>query len=75
MVKSLPAVQETVGREDSGEGNGNPLQHSYLGNPMDRGAWWATAHGVARAVHDLVTKSSYSHPGGPGEGPDGLSIQ
>ena len=36
MVKSLPAMQETVGREDSGEGNGNPLQHSYLGNPMDQ---------------------------------------
>ena len=32
----------------AGEGNGNPLQHSCLGNAMDRGAWWATAHGVAR---------------------------
>ena len=30
------------------EGNGNPLQYSYLGNPMDRGAWWATVHGVAK---------------------------
>ena len=29
------------------EGNGNPLQHSGLGNPMDRGTWWTTAHGVA----------------------------
>ena len=28
-----------------GEGNGNPLQYSCLGNPMDRGAWWATVHG------------------------------
>ena len=28
------------------EGNGNPLQYSGLGNPMDRGAWWATVHGV-----------------------------
>ena len=28
-------------------GNGNPLQYSCLGNPMDRGAWWATVHGVA----------------------------
>ena len=27
-----------------GEGNGNPLQYSCLGNPMDRGAWWATLH-------------------------------
>ena len=32
-----------------GEGNGDPLQYSCLGNLMDRGgAWWATAHGVAR---------------------------
>ena len=32
-----------------GEGNGNPLQYSGLENPMDRGAWWATAHGVAKS--------------------------
>ena len=32
-----------------GEGNGNPLQYSYLGNPMDRGAWRATVHGVAKS--------------------------
>ena len=32
-----------------GEGNGNPLQYSSLGNPMDRGAWWATAHGVTKS--------------------------
>ena len=30
-----------------GEGNGNLLQYSCLENPMDRGAWWATVHGVA----------------------------
>ena len=35
-------------RKSSGEGNGNPLQYSCLGNPMDRGAWWATVHGVAK---------------------------
>ena len=28
----------------SGEGNGNPLQYSYLENPVDRGAWWAAVH-------------------------------
>ena len=39
-----------------GEGNGNPLQYSCLENPMDRGAWQATVHGVARVGHDLVTK-------------------
>ena len=31
-----------------GEGNGNPLQYSCLGNPMDRGAWRATVHGAAK---------------------------
>ena len=31
-----------------GEGNGTPLQYSCLGNPMDRGAWWATVHRVAK---------------------------
>ena len=33
-----------------GEGNGNPLQCSYLGNAMDRGSWWATVHGVAKEL-------------------------
>ena len=36
------------------EGNGNPLQYSCLENSMDRGAWQATVHGVARVGHDLV---------------------
>ena len=31
-----------------GEGNGNPLQCACLGNPMDRGAWWATVRGVKK---------------------------
>ena len=34
----------------SGEGNGNPLQYSCLENPMDRGAWCATVHGVAKII-------------------------
>ena len=38
-----------------GEGNGNPLQYSYLENPTDRGAWQATVHGIARVGHDLAT--------------------
>ena len=37
-----------------GEGNGNPLQYSCLENPVDRGAWQATVHGVTRVGHDLV---------------------
>ena len=39
-----------------GERNGNPLQHSFLENPMDRGAWQATVHGVSRVGPDLATK-------------------
>ena len=35
-----------------GEGNGNPLQYSCLGNPMDGGAWWATVQGSQRVGHD-----------------------
>ena len=37
----------------SGEGNGNPLQYSCLANPMDRGAWWAAVHGVAKSRAQL----------------------
>ena len=44
-----------------GEGNGNPLQYSCLENPMDRGAWQAAVHGVARVRHDLVTKPPYMY--------------
>jgi len=31
-----------------GIGNGNPFQYSCLGNPIDRGAWWATVHAIAK---------------------------
>ena len=52
MVKNLPANIGDMGLipglgRSPGEGNGNPLQYSCLGNSMDRGAWWATVHGVA----------------------------
>ena len=43
-----------------GGGNGNPLQYSYLGSPMDRGAWWATVHGVAKSWTRL-TEHTYTH--------------
>ena len=57
MVKNLPARAGDIrdlgsipgsGRSP-GEGNGNPLQYSCLENPMDRGAWWATVHGVTES--------------------------
>ena len=53
MIKNLPANAGDLdlipgsGRSP-GEGNGNPLQFSCLGNPMDGGAWRATVHGVAK---------------------------
>ena len=56
LVKNRPAMQDPgsipgLGRSP-GEGNGNPFQYSCLENPMDRGAWWTTIHGVARIRHD-----------------------
>ena len=42
-------------RRSPGERNCNPLQYSFLGNPMDRGAEWTTVHEVARVGHDLAT--------------------
>ena len=57
MVKNPPANKRDVRDAGSipgsgrslGEGNGNPLQYSCLENPMDRGAWEATVHGVAKS--------------------------
>jgi len=57
VVKNPPAMQEiqelrvgSLGQEDPlEEGIGNPLQYSYLENPMDRGAWWATVHTVTKS--------------------------
>ena len=37
-----------------GEGNGNPPQYSCLGNPMNRGAWQAAVHGLARVRHEVT---------------------
>ena len=51
-VKNLPAMQVTwvrpLGRSST-EGNGNPLQYSCLGNPTDRGIWWAIIHEVVKS--------------------------
>ena len=62
MVRNQLASEGGVGlisgsERSPGEGNGSPLQYSCLGNPMQRGAWWATIHLVAKRVgHDLTTK-------------------
>ena len=55
VVKNLPANAGNDGSiPGSGrypaEGNGNPLQYPYLGNPMDRGAWRATVLGVSKGL-------------------------
>ena len=53
-IKNLPANAGDMGlipgpgRSPEG-GNGSPLQYSCMGNPMDRGAWWASVHGVAKS--------------------------
>ena len=49
-----PSLNPGLGRSP-GEGNGNPLQYSCLENPMDKGAWQATVHGVTRVRYDLAT--------------------
>ena len=57
VVKNLPVKEadlRDVGllpglERSSGEGNGNPLQYSCLQDPMDRGAWRATIHGIAKS--------------------------
>ena len=49
---SIPHSGITLGVE-----NGNPLQYSCLGNPMDRGAWQATVHGVAKSWTQLIDQS------------------
>ena len=61
VVKNLPAQAGAIGdtglisglERSLGRGNGNPLQYSCLGNPMDRGAWWATVHRVTKSQTQL----------------------
>ena len=67
MVKNPPVNTGNSGDTGSipgsgrspGEGNGNPFQYSCLGNPVDRGGWWATVHGVTEEVD--VTKRLYNN--------------
>ena len=64
VIKNMPANARDIGSiPGSGrsprEGNGNPLQYSCLGNPMDRGVRRATTLGLQRVGHDLVTKQHW----------------
>ena len=69
MIKNLPAAQEmqetrlpSLGLEDPLEkGNGNPLQYSCLENPMDRGAWWAMVHRIAKSQTRLKGLRAHTH--------------
>ena len=59
MVKNPPASAGDVGLVPGsgrypGGGNGNPLQYSFLEKSMDKGAWWATVHGVKTIRTQLI---------------------
>ena len=73
VVKNSPANAGDSGstlesRRSPGGGHGNPLQYSCLENPMDRGGWWATVHGVAKSWTRLKWLSMHAEcvqrPGG-----------
>ena len=71
VVKNLPANAEDEGLiPGSGrapeKGNGNPLQYSCLGNPIDRGAWQATVHGVIESQTCLSNYTTYAFNTVPG---------
>ena len=58
MVKNPLANAGDVGSiprlgRSPGEGNGNPLQYSCWEDPMDRGTWWSTVHGIAKSGTQL----------------------
>ena len=60
-VRNLnPSIHFHFSHSCIGEGNGNPLQYSYLEDPMDGGAWWAAVYGVAQSRTRLKRLSSSS---------------
>ena len=69
VVKNLPASAGDIRESSSipgsgrssGGGHGNPLQYSHLENPMDRGAWWATGHGVKKRWTQLKRLPTHAH--------------
>ena len=77
MVKNLPAMQETqvqsLGQEDPRRREWQPTQYSCLENPMERGVWWATVHGVTKSgtgMSGCHLLTHHSH----GLGPSGKKI-
>ena len=68
VVKNLPVNAGDTGSipgsgRSSGGGNDGPLQHSCLGNPMDRGYWHTTGRGVTRARYDLAFEHACTQKG------------
>ena len=63
-----------LGRSPGG-GHGNPLQYSCLENPMDRGAWQATIHSVAKGLTQLKRLSMHAHIWSQRVGPDLATVQ
>ena len=68
VVKNPPADGGDMGSipgsgRSPGEGHGNPFQYSYLENPMDRGAWWATVQGSKQS--DTTEETQHTHVQGP----------
>ena len=69
VVKNSPANAGDIGDvglipgwgRSPGEGNGNPLQYSCLGNRMGRGAWWATVRGVTKNETRLSLRHVWRH--------------
>ena len=61
MVKNSPAMQETWVQSLDQEGKGYPLQYSGMRNPMDRGAWWATVHGVTKSQTRLTHTHAHTN--------------
>ena len=67
VIKNLPANRGDMGLipesgRSLGKGNGNQRQYSCLGNPVDRGAWWATVHGLHIVRHDWKQPNTYGKP-------------
>jgi len=63
VVKNLPANAEDTGftpgsERFPGESNDSPLQYTCMGNPMDRGAWWATVYGVTKTWTQLSSETT-----------------
>ena len=65
MGKNPPANTGNMGLipgsgRSPGEGNGSPLPYSCLGNPMDRGAWWAAVHGITKESNNSVPSKQHA---------------